>query len=73
MMQANRRHMASQGNKRSNKKKANEKEGEQNGKFFGSGGDKNERQMAINVNCKDMRFVMRNLVDVDDVSPAMAP
>ena len=26
--------------------------------------------MANNVNCKDMRFVIRNLIDVDDVSPA---
>ena len=26
--------------------------------------------MANNVNCKEMRFVIRNLVDVDDVSPA---
>ena len=38
-----------------------------------SGGEENERQMANNVNCKEMRFVIRNLVDVDDVSPAMAP
>ena len=37
------------------------------------GGDENERQMANNVNCKEMRFVIRNLVDVDDVSPATAP
>ena len=29
--------------------------------------------MANNVNCKDMRFVIRNLIDVDDVSPATAP
>ena len=28
--------------------------------------------MANNVNCKEMRFVIRNLVDVDDVSPATA-
>ena len=28
---------------------------------------------ANNVNCKEMRFVIRNLVDVDDVSPATAP
>ena len=27
--------------------------------------------MTNNVNCKEMRFVIRNLVDVDDVSPAM--
>ena len=27
-------------------------------------------QMANNVNCKEMRFVIRNLVDVDDISPA---
>ena len=25
--------------------------------------------MANNVNCKEMRFFIRNLVDVDDVSP----
>jgi hypothetical protein len=36
-------------------------------------GDENERQMANNVNCKEMRFVIRNLIDVDDVSPATAP
>ena len=29
--------------------------------------------MANNVNCKEMSFVIRNLVDVDDVSPTMAP
>ena len=29
--------------------------------------------MKNNVNCKEMRFVIRNLIDVDDVSPAMAP
>ena len=29
--------------------------------------------MANNVNCKQMRFVIRNLVDVDDVSPAASP
>ena len=29
--------------------------------------------MANNLNCKEMRFVIRNLVDVDDVSPATAP
>ena len=28
--------------------------------------------MENNVNCKEMRFVIRNLVDFDDVSPAMA-
>ena len=32
-----------------------------------------ERQMTNNVNCEDMRFVIRNLVHVDDVSPATAP
>ena len=31
-----------------------------------------ERKMENNVNCKEMRFVIRNLVDVDDVSPATA-
>ena len=25
--------------------------------------------MANNVNCKEMRFVIRNLIDVDDVCP----
>ena len=29
--------------------------------------------MENNVNCKEMMFVIRNIVDVDDVSPAMAP
>ena len=29
--------------------------------------------MANNVNSKEMSFVIRNLVDVDDVSPATAP
>ena len=29
--------------------------------------------MANNVNCKEMRLVIRNLVDVDDVSPATVP
>ena len=29
--------------------------------------------MANNVNCKETRFVIRNLVDVDDVSPAIVP
>ena len=29
--------------------------------------------MANNVNCKDMRFVIRNLTDVDDVSPITSP
>ena len=29
--------------------------------------------MENNVNCEEMIFVIRNLVDVDDVSPAMAP
>ena len=28
--------------------------------------------MANNLNCKEMRFVIRNLVDVDDVSSATA-
>ena len=41
-------------------------------KHFRSWGDENERQMENNVNCKEMRFVIRNLVDVDDVSPATA-
>ena len=29
--------------------------------------------MANNVNCKEMIFVIRNLVDVDDVSPTTVP
>ena len=29
--------------------------------------------MANNVNFKEMRFVIRNLIDVDDVSPTTAP
>ena len=29
--------------------------------------------MGNSVNFKEMRFVIRNLVDVDDVSPALAP
>ena len=29
--------------------------------------------MANNVNCEEMRFVIRNLVDVDGVSSATAP
>ena len=29
--------------------------------------------MASNVNCKEMIFVIRNLIDVDDVSPATVP
>ena len=29
--------------------------------------------MANNVNCKEMRFVIGDLVDVDDVSPLTAP
>ena len=37
------------------------------------GGDENKRQMENNVNCKEMRFVIGYLIDVDDVSPATAP
>ena len=29
-------------------------------------GDENERQMANNVNCEEMRFVIRSLVYVED-------
>ena len=29
--------------------------------------------MENNVNCKEMRFVIRNLVDFDDVSQATVP
>ena len=32
-----------------------------------------ERKMENNVNCEEIRFVIRNLVDVDDVSPPPAP
>ena len=34
---------------------------------------KTRGKMGNNVNCKAMRFVIRNLIDVDDVSPAKAP
>ena len=34
--------------------------------FLWSGGEENERQMASNVNCEEMRFVIRNLVYVED-------
>ena len=54
--------------KRQTKKRANK-----NGKILCSGGEENERQMANNVNCEEMIFVIRNLVDVDDVSPATTP
>ena len=54
---------------RSNEKKANEK-GENKTEFFCEVG---ERKMEINVNCKEMRFVIRNLVDIGDVSLATAP
>ena len=30
------------------------------------GGEENERQMENNVNCEEMRFVIRNLVYVED-------
>ena len=36
-------------------------------------GDENERQMANNVNCKEIRFAIGNLIDVDDVPPATVP
>ena len=42
--------------------KIKRKRGEENGNFLLSGGEENERQMANNVNCKEMRFVIRNLV-----------
>ena len=29
--------------------------------------------MENNLNCTVMRFVIRNLIDVDDISPATAP
>ena len=50
------------------KKRANK-----NDNFCEVGDMKNERQMANNVNCEEMRFVIRNMVDVDDASPATAP
>ena len=34
--------------------------------FLQSGGEENERQMANNVNCEKMRFLIRNLVYVED-------
>ena len=41
---------------------------------FGEVGEMKTRgKMGNNVNCKAMRFVIRNLIDVDDVSPATAP
>ena len=40
--------------------------------FCEVGGDEHERRMENIVNCK-MRFVIRNLIDVDDVFPATAP
>ena len=42
-------------------------------KHFRSGGYEDERQMTNYVNCKDMRFVIGYLIDVDDVSPATVP
>lgn len=53
--------------KRQTKKKANKKENifVLLQKCFRSGGDENEKQMTNNVNSKEMRFVIRNLVDVD--------
>ena len=35
-------------------------------------GEENERQKVNNVNCEEMRFVIRNLVYVEDLSPATA-
>ena len=34
--------------------------------FYEVGGEENERQMENNVNCEEMRFLIRNLVDVED-------
>ena len=34
--------------------------------FLSSGGEENERQMANDVNCEEMRFLIRNLVYVED-------
>ena len=36
-------------------------------------GEENERQMANNGNCKEMRFVIRSLIDFDDVSDGSCP
>ena len=41
--------------------------------IFVKWGDENKRQMANNVNCKEMIFVIRNLINVYDVFLAMAP
>ena len=60
--------------KRSDKKNGERKKGANKmANFCEVGERKNERQMENNVNCEEMRFVIRNLVDVDDVSPAMVP
>ena len=42
------------------------KTGRKNWQFLWSGGEENERQMKNNVNCEEMRFVIRNLVYVED-------
>ena len=42
-------------------------------KHFRSGGDENARQMANKVNCKEMRFVIGYLIDVNDISPSTEP
>ena len=54
------------------KAKENKKKADKTENFCELGEDKNERQMVNNVNCKEMRFVIRNMIDVDDVSPATA-
>ena len=63
-------------NKISNEKKANKKKANifvLFTKTFLKWGDEDDRQMANNVNCKEMRFVIGYLIDVDDVSPSTAP
>ena len=50
----------------SGKKTANEKEGRIKRQIFVKWGEENERQTENNVNCEEMRFVIRNLVYVED-------
>ena len=55
------------------RKRRTEKEGQIKRQIFVKRGRGKKRQMTNNVNCEEMRFVIRNLVYVDDVSPATAP
>ena len=61
-----------QENKRYVEKRQMEKRANKTANFVKWGRGKREA-MANNVNCKDMRFVIRILIDVDDVYPATAP